>query len=158
MIDGWAMQARCPHLKAELAHFGVVDGTTLTCRMHGWQWDLDHGRAASPRGATSWRRHAVDEPAEGTAVCIEGSAAPGDGEDESVHVPDGDAATELDADDVSDFAMVTDLADADDVARRGAGPAPRAGRAARRPCCRARGGRCAWATAASCWEAARTSW
>lgn len=50
VIDGWAMQARCPHLKAELAHFGVVEGTTLTCRMHGWQWDLTTGRCLTSRG------------------------------------------------------------------------------------------------------------
>jgi UDP-MurNAc hydroxylase len=50
VLDGWAMQARCPHLKAELAHFGVVEGTTLTCRMHGWQWDLTTGRCLTSRG------------------------------------------------------------------------------------------------------------
>jgi UDP-MurNAc hydroxylase len=50
VLDGWAMQARCPHLKAELAHFGVVEGTTLTCRMHGWQWDLTSGKCLTSRG------------------------------------------------------------------------------------------------------------
>lgn len=50
VIDGWAMQSRCPHMKAELAHFGVVEGTTLTCRMHGWQWDLTSGRCLTSAG------------------------------------------------------------------------------------------------------------
>ena len=50
VLDGWAMQRRCPHLKAELAHFGTVDGTTLTCRMHGWQWDLTTGRCLTSAG------------------------------------------------------------------------------------------------------------
>ncbi len=50
VLGDWAMQARCPHLKAELAHFGVVEGTTLTCRMHGWQWDLTSGKCLTSRG------------------------------------------------------------------------------------------------------------
>lgn len=49
-LDGWRMQARCPHLKAELAHFGSIEGTTLTCRMHGWQWDLETGRCLTSKG------------------------------------------------------------------------------------------------------------
>ena len=41
VLGEWCVQRRCPHMKADLSHFGVVDGTTLTCRMHGWQWDLE---------------------------------------------------------------------------------------------------------------------
>jgi UDP-MurNAc hydroxylase len=43
-IDGWVVQRRCPHLRADLSRFAVIDGTVLTCQMHGWQFDLDTGR------------------------------------------------------------------------------------------------------------------
>jgi UDP-MurNAc hydroxylase len=38
------VQRRCPHLKADLSRFAVIDGNVLTCQMHGWQFDLDTGR------------------------------------------------------------------------------------------------------------------
>jgi UDP-MurNAc hydroxylase len=40
----WIIQRRCPHLRADLGRFGQTDGTTLTCTMHGWQFDLPTGR------------------------------------------------------------------------------------------------------------------
>ncbi len=49
-LDGWQVQRRCPHLKADLSRFGVVDGHTLTCNLHGWQWDLRNGRCLTTRG------------------------------------------------------------------------------------------------------------
>ena len=70
-LDGWAVQARCPHLKAELAHFGVVEGSTLTCRMHGWRWDLETGRCLTSKGH-ELRCHAIG--AGGTASDDEGVA------------------------------------------------------------------------------------
>lgn len=51
-LDGWIVQRRCPHLRGDLTRFGSVDGTTLTCAMHGWQYDLVTGRCLtsdSPR-------------------------------------------------------------------------------------------------------------
>jgi UDP-MurNAc hydroxylase len=48
--DGWEIQRRCPHLKADLSRFGVVEGTTLTCNLHGWQWNLENGRCLTTRG------------------------------------------------------------------------------------------------------------
>ncbi len=62
VLDDWAVQSRCPHLKAELAHFGVVDGTTLTCRMHGWQWDLTTGKCLTSTGHELRRRWVGDGP------------------------------------------------------------------------------------------------
>lgn len=50
MLDGWEIQRRCPHMKADLSKFGVVQGTTLTCNQHGWQWDLRTGRCLTARG------------------------------------------------------------------------------------------------------------
>ena len=50
VLDGWEVQRRCPHLKADLSKFGVVEGATLTCNLHGWQWDLPTGRCLTSRG------------------------------------------------------------------------------------------------------------
>jgi UDP-MurNAc hydroxylase len=49
-MDGWEIQRRCPHLKADLSRFGVVEDTTLTCNLHGWQWNLENGRCLTTRG------------------------------------------------------------------------------------------------------------
>ena len=48
--DGWEMQRRCPHLKADLEKFGVIEGDKLTCNLHGWQWDLASGRCLTSKG------------------------------------------------------------------------------------------------------------
>jgi UDP-MurNAc hydroxylase len=49
-LAGWEIQRRCPHLKVDLSKFGVVDGTTLTCNLHGWQWNLETGRCLTTKG------------------------------------------------------------------------------------------------------------
>jgi UDP-MurNAc hydroxylase len=49
-LDGWVLQRRCPHLKADLTRFGVVDGDTLTCQLHGWRFDLPSGRCLTSAG------------------------------------------------------------------------------------------------------------
>jgi UDP-MurNAc hydroxylase len=49
-LDGWEIQRRCPHLKADLSKFGVVEGTTLTCNLHGWEWNLQTGRCLTTKG------------------------------------------------------------------------------------------------------------
>ena len=49
-LDGWEIQRRCPHLKADLSKFGVVEGTTVTCNLHGWQWNLENGRCLTSKG------------------------------------------------------------------------------------------------------------
>ncbi len=48
--DGWELQRRCPHLKADLSKFGVIEGEKLTCNLHGWQWDLPTGRCLTSKG------------------------------------------------------------------------------------------------------------
>ncbi|TQC47010.1 MBL fold metallo-hydrolase [Rhodococcus sp. WS4] len=50
MLDGWEIQRRCPHLKADLSKFGVVEGNTLTCNNHGWRWNLETGRCLTSKG------------------------------------------------------------------------------------------------------------
>lgn len=42
-LDGYLVQRRCPHLKADLARFGEVEDGVLTCQLHGWQFDLQTG-------------------------------------------------------------------------------------------------------------------
>ena len=49
-LDGWVIQRRCPHLKADLGKFGVVEGNKLTCNLHGWEWDLNSGRCLTSKG------------------------------------------------------------------------------------------------------------
>ena len=46
-LDDWIMQRRCPHLRGDLSRFGEISGTTLTCTVHGWQFDLDTGKCLS---------------------------------------------------------------------------------------------------------------
>lgn len=49
-VAGWEIQRRCPHLKADLSKFGVVEGKTLTCNLHGWDWNLENGRCLTSKG------------------------------------------------------------------------------------------------------------
>ena len=49
-LDGWVVQRRCAHLKADLTRFGIVDDGTLTCQLHGWKWDLASGRCLTSAG------------------------------------------------------------------------------------------------------------
>jgi len=50
-LGDWIVQRRCPHLRGDLSRFGVTDGTTLTCTMHGWQYDLATGRCLTSEAA-----------------------------------------------------------------------------------------------------------
>jgi UDP-MurNAc hydroxylase len=72
-LGDWIVQRRCPHLQADLSRFGKTDGTTLTCTMHGWQFDLATGRClASDAPAHRLRSRPADrKPAVGVraAVC-----------------------------------------------------------------------------------------
>ncbi len=54
-LDGWDVQRRCPHLKADLSRFGAIaddggNGPVLTCQMHGWKWRLSDGKCLSSVG------------------------------------------------------------------------------------------------------------
>ncbi|MBN7724299.1 hypothetical protein JQ473_16100, partial [Brucella melitensis] len=49
-LNGWELQRRGPYLTDALSKFGVVEGNTLTCNLHGWQWRLDDGRCLTARG------------------------------------------------------------------------------------------------------------
>ncbi len=41
--QGYMVQRRCPHLKADLTRFGQVDNGVMTCTLHGWQFDIATG-------------------------------------------------------------------------------------------------------------------
>ena len=54
-LDGWELQRRCPHLKADLSRFGRIaaegrNGDVLTCQMHGWRWRLSDGKCLTSVG------------------------------------------------------------------------------------------------------------
>jgi UDP-MurNAc hydroxylase len=49
-LGEWTVQRRCPHLKADLSRFGIVDGNVLTCQLHGWKFDLPSGRCLTSVG------------------------------------------------------------------------------------------------------------
>ena len=43
VLGDYVVERYCPHRRADLGQFGVVDGHTLTCALHGWRFDLDTG-------------------------------------------------------------------------------------------------------------------
>jgi UDP-MurNAc hydroxylase len=49
-MDGWVVQRRCPHLKADLTRFGKIEDGVLTCQLHGWKFDLSSGRCLTSVG------------------------------------------------------------------------------------------------------------
>jgi UDP-MurNAc hydroxylase len=51
-LGDWMIQRRCPHLSGDLSRFGQIDGTTLTCTMHGWQFDLPTGHCLATNAST----------------------------------------------------------------------------------------------------------
>jgi UDP-MurNAc hydroxylase len=61
-LGDWLVQRRCPHLKADLSRFGIIDGTTLTCQLHGWKFDLVSGRCLTSVGRTLRARPAPSPP------------------------------------------------------------------------------------------------
>ncbi|WP_089254569.1 Rieske 2Fe-2S domain-containing protein [Asanoa hainanensis] len=64
-LGDWVVQRRCPHLKADLTRFGIVDGDQLTCQLHGWRFDLPSGRCLTGVGHQIRARRA-GEPAPAT--------------------------------------------------------------------------------------------
>ncbi len=50
-LGDWIVGRYCPHRRADLSRFGEVDGTVLTCSLHGWQFDLaNDGRCITADG------------------------------------------------------------------------------------------------------------
>lgn len=64
----YACQAACPHEGIPLCE-GCVDGTTLTCLEHLWQWDL---RSGAPLGLAEAPLTMFDIEIEGESVYLKG--------------------------------------------------------------------------------------
>lgn len=59
----YLVQRRCPHLKADLTRFGVLDDNNiLTCQVHGWRFDLATGRALNADNRHIYRRRIPEQP------------------------------------------------------------------------------------------------
>lgn len=43
-LGDYVMQRKCPHREADLSIFGEINGTELTCSLHGWRFDLKDGK------------------------------------------------------------------------------------------------------------------
>jgi UDP-MurNAc hydroxylase len=55
-LDGWCVQKRCAHMKADLARFGSIENGVLTCSLHSWQWDLATGECLTSDGHRLYAR------------------------------------------------------------------------------------------------------
>lgn len=62
-LGDWIVQRRCPHLRGDLSRFGVTDGSTLTCTMHGWKFDLATGRCLTSESQSHGLRCRPARPA-----------------------------------------------------------------------------------------------
>jgi UDP-MurNAc hydroxylase len=70
---GYRIQTRCPHMKADLTRFAVIEDGILTCQLHGWQYELATGRCLTSEGHQLYTRPIEGEAAASTAPV----AAPG---------------------------------------------------------------------------------
>ena len=59
-------QAMCPHQDVALCE-GLFDGSTLTCHMHLWQWDI---RSGAPMGLAEAPLERYDVTVEGDAIYV----------------------------------------------------------------------------------------
>jgi UDP-MurNAc hydroxylase len=57
----------CPHRRADLTVFGELDGTVLTCTLHGWRFDLASGACLTAADRRLQTRLA--EPDDVTRTC-----------------------------------------------------------------------------------------
>ena len=74
-LGDWIVQRRCPHLKADLTRFGVIDGQTLTCQLHGWKFDLASGRCLTSAGHELRSKPPERADAEPAAAAVPAAAA-----------------------------------------------------------------------------------
>lgn len=79
-VDGWVIEKRCPHQGAHLDRVGEVEGTTITCGLHGWAFDLETGRCLNSEGeGTELRvRGRADRISEFTASGATAAPTPAD--------------------------------------------------------------------------------
>ncbi len=76
VIEGWEVQRRCPHMKADLTRFASIDEAgVLTCSLHGWQYELESGLCLTSEGhQITARRLSEDELAALAAAADSGGA------------------------------------------------------------------------------------
>jgi len=43
-LGDYVMQRYCPHRKADLSEFGVIEGDQVVCTLHGWKFKLSDGK------------------------------------------------------------------------------------------------------------------
>jgi len=76
VIDGWEVQRRCPHMKADLTRFASVDEAgVLTCSLHGWQYELESGRCLTSDGHEISARRLSEDELIALAAAAEGGGA-----------------------------------------------------------------------------------
>ncbi len=73
VLDGWEIQRRCPHMKADLTRFATIEEGVLTCSLHGWQYELASGRCLTSEGHEITARLLSPEE----LVALEATAASG---------------------------------------------------------------------------------
>jgi UDP-MurNAc hydroxylase len=81
--EGYLVQRRCPHLKADLKRFAKVEDGILTCQMHGWQFDLVTGRCLTADDRRLFTRPAPDQPEPPTGVGEPGATEAAVGSEEA---------------------------------------------------------------------------
>ncbi|HMJ81207.1 MAG TPA: Rieske (2Fe-2S) protein, partial [Candidatus Dormibacteraeota bacterium] len=72
-LCGYEVQARCPHMKADLSRFALCEDGVMTCQLHGWQWELATGRCLTSAGHTLNARPIADGEQAGMAGEREGA-------------------------------------------------------------------------------------
>ncbi len=48
-IDGHRFERFCPHMKVDLQNYGSIQGDILTCRRHGWEFNLTTGECLTSK-------------------------------------------------------------------------------------------------------------
>jgi UDP-MurNAc hydroxylase len=77
--NGYRIQRRCPHLKADLTRFAHIEDGILTCTMHGWQFELATGRCLTSEGHPLFAQPIMNtEPAEEALAEFEQAAHEGE--------------------------------------------------------------------------------
>ncbi len=61
VLDGWEIQRRCPHMKADLTRFATIADGVMTCALHGWQFELETGRCLTSEGHELTSRRLSEE-------------------------------------------------------------------------------------------------
>jgi UDP-MurNAc hydroxylase len=51
-LGDYFVQRFCPHRKADLSEFGVVEGDTIVCTLHGWKFSAQDGRCLNAEDRT----------------------------------------------------------------------------------------------------------